>query len=70
MYLGGLLILVGFGLWHGSLSMVLLALPALALAHLFVALYEEPTLRRRFGVPYVTYLAQVNRWVPKPPRRS
>jgi protein-S-isoprenylcysteine O-methyltransferase Ste14 len=70
MYLGALLLLVGFGLWYASLSMVLLALPALALAHLFVVLYEEPTLRRRFGVPYVTYLARVNRWVPKPPRQS
>jgi protein-S-isoprenylcysteine O-methyltransferase Ste14 len=70
MYLGALLVLIGFGFWNASLSMVLLALPALALAHLFVALYEEPTLRRRFGVPYVTYLARVNRWVPKPPKRS
>jgi protein-S-isoprenylcysteine O-methyltransferase Ste14 len=70
MYLGALLILIGFGLWHASLSMVLLALPALALAHLFVVLYEEPTLRRRFGKPYVVYMALVNRWVPKPPRRA
>jgi protein-S-isoprenylcysteine O-methyltransferase Ste14 len=70
MYLGALLLLIGFGLWHASPSMVLLALPALALAHLFVVLYEEPTLRRRFGMPYVTYLALVNRWVPKPPKRS
>jgi protein-S-isoprenylcysteine O-methyltransferase Ste14 len=70
MYLGALLVLVGFGLWHASVSMVLLALPALALAHLFVVLYEEPALRRRFGMPYVTYLSLVNRWIPKPPRRS
>jgi protein-S-isoprenylcysteine O-methyltransferase Ste14 len=70
MYLGALLVLIGFGLWHASLSMALLALPALALAHLFVVLYEEPTLRRRFGPPYAAYLALVNRWVPKPPKRS
>jgi protein-S-isoprenylcysteine O-methyltransferase Ste14 len=48
MYLGALLVLVGFGLWHAAVSMVLLALPALALAHLFVVLYEEPALRRRY----------------------
>jgi hypothetical protein len=70
MYLGALLVLAGFGLWHASLSMVLLALPALALAHLFVVFYEEPTLRRRFGMAYVAYLALVNRWVPKLPRRG
>lgn len=68
MYLGALLVLIGFGLWHASLSMVLLALPALTLAHLFVVLYEEPTLRRRFGLPYLAYQALVNRWIPKPPR--
>jgi len=70
MYLGALLVLIGFGLWHVSLSMVLLALPALALGHLFVVRYEEPTLRRRLGMPYVMYLARVNRWVPKPPGQS
>jgi protein-S-isoprenylcysteine O-methyltransferase Ste14 len=68
MYLGALVLLVGFGLWHRSLPMALLALPAFGLAHLFVVLYEEPTLRERFGRPYDEYLAQVNRWVPKPPR--
>jgi protein-S-isoprenylcysteine O-methyltransferase Ste14 len=69
MYLGALLVLIGFGLWHGSLSMVLLALPAAVLAHLFVVLYEEPALRQRFGQPYAAYLALVNRWVPKRPSR-
>ncbi len=68
MYLGALPVLIGFGLWHRSLSMALLALPAAAAAHLFVVWYEEPTLRRRFGLPYVAYLALVNRWLPKRPR--
>jgi protein-S-isoprenylcysteine O-methyltransferase Ste14 len=67
MYLGALILLVGFGLWHSSLPMVLLAFPAFGVAHLFVVLYEEPTLRRRFARPYGEYLALVNRWVPKPP---
>ena len=70
MYLGALLVLIGFGLWHTSLSMVLLAVPAAALAHLFVVFYEEPTLRRRFGPPYVAYVALVNRWVPRRPNRD
>jgi protein-S-isoprenylcysteine O-methyltransferase Ste14 len=70
MYLGALLVLVGFGLWHTSLSMVLVAVPAAALAHLFVVLYEEPALERRFGIPYIAYSALVNRWVPKPPNRD
>lgn len=67
MYLGAFVLLAGFGLWHRSLTMALLALPAFALAHLFVVLYEEPTLRHRFGQQYGAYLARVNRWIPRPP---
>jgi protein-S-isoprenylcysteine O-methyltransferase Ste14 len=70
MYLGALLVLMGFGLWHASFSMVVLAIPAAAVAHLFVVVYEEPTLRHRFGLPYVAYLALVNRWLPKRPSRD
>jgi protein-S-isoprenylcysteine O-methyltransferase Ste14 len=65
-----LVTLIGFGLWHTSLAMVLFALPVAALGHLFVVWYEEPTLRRSFGAPYLTYLAQVNRWVPRAPSSS
>ena len=32
--------------------------------HLFVVLYEEPTLRRTFGPAYTVYVARVPRWVP------
>ena len=70
MYLGAFLVLVGFGLWHASLSMVLVVVPVAVLAHLFVVFYEEPTLERRFGIPYVAYTALVNRWIPKPPNRD
>ncbi len=34
-------------------------------AHLFVIGYEEPTLRRRFGVSYDEYTQQVGRWIPR-----
>lgn len=65
MYLGALPVLIGFGMWHGSLSMILLAAPAAVLAHLFVIWYEEPTLRRRFGGQYEAYLHRVPRWTPR-----
>jgi protein-S-isoprenylcysteine O-methyltransferase Ste14 len=32
---------------------------------LFVRLYEEPTLRRRYGVQFATYCASVPRWLPR-----
>jgi protein-S-isoprenylcysteine O-methyltransferase Ste14 len=33
-------------------------------AHLFVVLYEEPTLHRQFGPPYDEYRRRVSRWLP------
>ena len=70
MYLGALVVIVGFGFWNRSLSMAAFAILAFAGAHLFVVAYEEPTLRRRFGTQYAEYLARVNRWIPKPPGKT
>jgi len=39
-----------------------------AAANLFVIGYEEPTLRRRFGVAYERYTQTVGRWLPRPRR--
>jgi protein-S-isoprenylcysteine O-methyltransferase Ste14 len=36
--------------------------------HTFVRLYEEPTLRRRFGSSYDEYVATVARWLPRRPK--
>ena len=33
--------------------------------HLFVLLYEEPTLRRKFGADYELYCQNVSRWLPR-----
>ena len=38
------------------------------LFHLFVLLYEEPTLRRQFGAEYDAYCRRVPRWLPRLPR--
>lgn len=66
MYIGGLGVLLGVGLFLGSPSIILLAGVFLVLAHLFVILYEEPTLNRRFGESCRQYKATVNRWLPRP----
>jgi protein-S-isoprenylcysteine O-methyltransferase Ste14 len=57
------------GLWvvfgHGSPTAIA-AVAAVALAvHLFVILYEEPTLRRKFGADYEEYCRNVRRWWPR-----
>jgi protein-S-isoprenylcysteine O-methyltransferase Ste14 len=33
--------------------------------HLFVVLYEEPTLRRSFPDDYADFTANVPRWIPR-----
>jgi len=65
MYLGGLMLLIGFGLYNRSISILLVALLLFALVHLFVLFYEEPTLTRRFGSSYQAYLRAVRRWIPR-----
>lgn len=68
MYLGGLLLLLGFGLWHRSPAMAAITALVWALVHAFVVLVEEPGLVRRFGEDYEAYRRRVRRWVPRPPR--
>ena len=64
MYVGGLGVIAGFGLYQRSLAIVLFALVFLCCAHLFVVFYEEPGLERRFGHSYLDYKRSVNRWLP------
>ncbi len=67
MYVGGLVVLAGFGLYHHSVSMLLFARVLLLCVHLFVVLVEEPGLERRFGLSYLEYKKSVNRWIPGRP---
>jgi protein-S-isoprenylcysteine O-methyltransferase Ste14 len=65
MYIGGFLVLLGFGLYEQSAAILLFTLPWLLCAHLFVILYEEPHLRATFGTPYDDYCRSVHRWLPQ-----
>lgn len=67
MYIGGVNVIFGAGLALGSPSIVVLAGVSALGAHLFVLLYEEPTLKRRFGESYTRYKGSINRWLPRPP---
>ena len=68
MYIGVLSVLIGEAILFHSLSLVWCALLAGIAVHLFVVFYEEPSLRRRFGESYETYLRTVPRWLPRYPR--
>lgn len=67
MYLGAAAVILGAGLMLQSPSAVAVALFFVALAHVFVRLYEEPTLEQRFGESYLRYKTSVNRWLPRSP---
>ena len=67
MYLGAAAVILGAGLMLRSPSAVAVALFFVALAHVFVRLYEEPTLEQRFGESYLRYKTSVNRWLPRSP---
>jgi len=65
MYVAVVAMVAGQGLLFGNIWIVVYALAAWLIAHLFVCAYEEPTLRRSFGAEYRAYCAQVGRWVPR-----
>jgi protein-S-isoprenylcysteine O-methyltransferase Ste14 len=65
MYVGILLMLAGYFLWFGYWSLLIYTMIAFVIVHLFVTLYEEPTLKREFGASYEEYLKRVPRWIPR-----
>ncbi|HSM12504.1 MAG TPA: isoprenylcysteine carboxylmethyltransferase family protein [Thermoanaerobaculia bacterium] len=69
MYIAVVTFVAGEAVLFRSYSLGLYAALLLAVFHLFVRLYEEPTLRRQFGAPYERYLDDVARWWPRRPRR-
>ena len=65
MYIGVGLTLIGEALLFRSTQLGWYALFVLVAFHLFIVLYEEPTLRRKFGATYQGYCASVPRWIPR-----
>ena len=68
MYVGAISVIIGAGLILRSPSAVVVALCFFLLAHIFVLIYEEPTLEKRFGESYLRYKSSVNRWLPTRPK--
>jgi protein-S-isoprenylcysteine O-methyltransferase Ste14 len=62
MYIGAGLALGGASLFYESLPLLGYTAGFFLVTHLFVVLYEEPTLRRTFGTDYESYCRQVGRW--------
>lgn len=64
-YVAVVSLVVGQGLIFGSGAVLAYAALLAVGFHLFVVLYEEPTLRRQFGEQYDAYCREVPRWVPR-----
>ncbi len=65
MYVGVMATITGEALLFAHSGLILLAAAAFVVFHLFVVLYEEPTLRRKFGADYDAYCRHVGRWIPR-----
>jgi protein-S-isoprenylcysteine O-methyltransferase Ste14 len=65
MYIGAGLALAGAALFYESLALLGYCAAFVLITHLFVVVYEEPTLRATFGAPYVQYCERVRRWRPR-----
>ncbi len=64
-YVGVVLIFLGHFLWFGYWALLIYMVSAFIGVHFFVVLYEEPTLKRKFGAAYEDYLKRVPRWIPR-----
>jgi protein-S-isoprenylcysteine O-methyltransferase Ste14 len=64
MYIGVLLVIVGWSVFFRSWPLLLYAVAVGLLFHLFVRLVEEPILRKKFGESYLSYCRRVRRWLP------
>lgn len=70
MYVSVMTILIGETIFFMSEPILIEAGVFFVLAHLFVTIYEEPALRRKFGQSYEKYSQAVGRWIPRYPSTS
>lgn len=68
MYVAVVTFVVGEALLFRSIALALYAALLGLVFHLFVSLFEEPTLKRQFGAVYERYVEQVPRWWPRRPK--
>lgn len=67
MYVGTGLFIAGFAIlfWEFSATLLWYAIGIAVAVNLFILLYEEPALRRKFNADYRDYCRNVRRWIPK-----
>jgi len=63
MYVAVVSLVLGQGLFFGSVRVLEYDIAVWAGFHLFVLIYEEPTLRKTYGHEYKQFCANVTRWI-------
>jgi protein-S-isoprenylcysteine O-methyltransferase Ste14 len=64
MYLGVLLVILGWAMVFADAWLLGYALAVFVAVHVFVLFYEEPRLKHLYGAQYEAYSRAVGRWLP------
>jgi protein-S-isoprenylcysteine O-methyltransferase Ste14 len=65
MYVSALILVIGWATWLGSPLVAVYAVVVAVAFHLRVVYYEEPRLEEQFGASWMTFAANVPRWLPR-----
>jgi protein-S-isoprenylcysteine O-methyltransferase Ste14 len=65
MYVAVVSLILGQGLIFGDIGILVYGLCVWLIVHLFVLIYEEPTLRTTFAAEYADFSMHVPRWIPR-----
>ena len=65
MYIAVVAVILGQALLFGDERLLSYGALFWLACHVFVVTYEEPTLKRTFGMEYETFLTNVPRWIPR-----
>lgn len=68
-YIGGVLVIVGEGIFFESTVVFIYATFMWVMFHTYVVYYEEPSLKKIFGESYDEYLKITPRWIPRRPKK-
>ena len=64
MYVACVSVLIGEALFFESAALLIYAFVLFLVFHIWILIYEEPTLRKNFGASYEEYCREVSRWLP------
>ena len=64
MYVACVSVLIGEAIFFESAALLIYAFVLFFIFHIWILIYEEPTLRKSFGASYEEYCREASRWLP------